>query len=179
MAAELGIGDRNTSLTLGDDPAQTWERKPRKVTIDVAVRARMERLGQQRTASRDETLVGSLFEADFEGNTAKLRLANGTAVTVSFTPDLADDIQEALRQRTQLEGLVSYHPRTGQATSVELRTITRSTQIALDVDAFWQAQTFAELQAEQGTTGRINPDDLALDDLSDDDRAAFVAAVAE
>jgi hypothetical protein len=139
----------------------------------------MERVSEQRPTSRDETLVGVLFEADFEGNTAKLRLANGGVVTVNFSLDLADDIQEALRSRARLEGVVRYHPRTAQASSVELRTVVRNTQLALDGDAFWQSPTFAELQAGQGTTGRVDPDDLGISDLTDDERAAFLAALAE
>jgi hypothetical protein len=100
-------------------------------------------------------------------------------VTVSFSPDLADDIQEALRSRTGLEGIVRYHPRTAQASSVELRAVVRNVQLALDADGFWQSHTFAELQAEQGISGRIDPADLAISDLTDDERAAFLAALAE
>lgn len=72
MAADLGIGDRNTSITLVADYAGGGP-GPRRATIDAAVRARMQRLGERRPTSREETLAGVLFEADFEGNTAKLR----------------------------------------------------------------------------------------------------------
>jgi hypothetical protein len=178
MAMELGIGDRNTSITFADDSA-TGAGKPRRATIDASVRERMQRLSHGRPTSRDETLVGVLFEADFEGNTAKLRLANGGAVTVTFAPELADSIQEALRSRTRLEGLVHYHPRTAQVSSVELRALVRNEQLELDVDSFWRPHPFAELQAEQGVTGRVEPGDLGIDDLTDDERAAFLAAIAE
>jgi hypothetical protein len=179
MASELGIGDRNTSITLIDESVMSPGDAPRRATIDAAVRERMQRLGEQLPVSRDETLVGVLFEADFEGNTAKLRLANGSVVTVSFSADLADDIQEALRSRARLDGLVRYDPRTAQASSVELRTVVRSTQLPLDIDSFWQLQTFAGLQAAQGTTGRVDPANLGISDLTDDERAAFLAALAE
>lgn len=178
LATELGIGDRNTSITLINDSEQTG--KPaRRATIDGAVRERMQRLSEQPPASRDETLVGVLFEADFEGNTARLRLASGGVVTVNFSPELADGIQEALRSRARLEGHVRYHPRTAQATSVELRAVSRSTQLELDVDSFWESQTFAELQAAQGTTGRVDAAALGMTDLTNDERAAFLAALAE
>lgn len=98
---------------------------------------------------------------------------------MTFTPELADEIQEALRSRTRLEGLVNYHPRTAQATSVELRAFVAHTQFPLDLDSFWRVRSFAELQAEQGVTGRVDPDSLEIDDLTDDERAAFLAAINE
>lgn len=179
LAAELSIGDRNSSITLIDESSVTAAGPPRRARIDAAVRERMQWLGEQPAASRDETLVGVLFEADFESNTAKLRLANGNALAVTFPADLADDIQEALRSRTRLDGLVRYDPRTAQAISVELQAVTRSTQLSLDVESYRQPQTFAGLQAEQGTSGRVDPADLGISDLTDDERAAFLAALAE
>ncbi|MFF0654942.1 hypothetical protein [Micromonospora tulbaghiae] len=179
LATELGIGDRNTSITLIDDSDTHAGQEPRRATIDASVRERMQRLSQQTPASRDETLVGVLFEADFEGHTARLRLGSGGVVTVNFPPELADDIQEALRSRARLEGHVRYHPRTAQATSVELRAVSRSTQLELDVESFWESQTFSELQAAQGTTGRVDAGALGMADLTDDERAAFLAALAE
>ena len=179
LAAELGIGDRNSSLTLIDESASPTDATPRRATINAAVRARMQRLSEQPAARRDEAVVGVLFEADFEGNTAKLRLANGSVVAVSFPPELADDIQEALRSRTRLDGLVRYDPRTAQAISVELRTVERTTQLPLDVDLFWQPQTFAGLQAAQNVSGRVDPGSLGISDLTDDERVAFLAALAE
>ncbi|MFD6692075.1 hypothetical protein [Micromonospora aurantiaca (nom. illeg.)] len=179
LATELGIGDRNTAITLIDDFRTQAGQEPRHATIDAAVRERMQRLSEQPPASRDETLVGVLFEADFEGNSARLRLASGGVVTVNFLPELADDIQEALRSRARLEGHVRYHPRTAQATSVELRAVSRSTQLELDVDSFWESQSFAELQAAQGTTGRVDAAALGMTDLTNDERAAFLAALAE
>jgi hypothetical protein len=179
LASELGIGDRNRSITLIDESATPTGGAPRRATIDSVVRERMQRLGEQPSVSKDEALVGVLFEADFEGNTAKLRLANGNVVTVSFSTDLADDIQEALRSRARLDGLVRYDPRTAQASSVELRAVVRTTQLPLDIDSFWQLQTFADLQAAQGTTGRVDPASLGITGLTDDERAAFLAALAE
>jgi hypothetical protein len=178
LAAELDIGDRNTSITLAENsPAISGE--PRQATIDLAVRERMQLLSERRPAARDETLVGVLFEADFEGNTAKLRLVSGGVVTVSFLPDLADEIQEALRSRTGVEGLVHYDPRTAQARSLELRTLVRNVQLAFDGDAFWRPTTFSDLQAEQGTAGRVDPQQLGIDDITDDERTAFLAGLAE
>lgn len=179
MASELGIGERNSSITLIDEPATPAAKIPRRATIDATVLERMQRLAEQPALRRSETLVGVLFEADFEGNAAKLRLPNGSLVTVSFSPELADDIQEALRSRARLDGLVRYDPRTAQASSVELRRVIRSTQLPLDLGSYWELQTFAGLQSAQGVTGRVDPDELGITDLTDQERAAFLAALAE
>jgi hypothetical protein len=178
MASELGIGDRNTAITLIDDTPLRGP-APRRATIDAAVRERMQRISDRRPDVRDETLVGVLFEADFEENSAKLRLASGGVVTVSFVSDLADEIQEALRSQTGVEGLVHYDARTAQARSVELRAIVRSVQLELHSDVFWQPLDFEALQNEQGTTGHVEPNELEILDLTDDERAAFLAAFAE
>ena len=37
-----------------------------------------------------------------------------------------------------------------------------------------QRTTFADLQAAQGTTGRVDPADLAIDGLTDEEREAFI-----
>ena len=127
----------------------------------------------------DETLVGVLAEADFEGSTARLRLADGGAVVVNFLPDLADDIQDALRSRAGFEGVVRYDPKTSHATSVELRTVIRGAQLMLAGESFWRPRTFSELQTEQGVTGRVDIADLAISDLTDEERAAFLSEFAE
>ncbi|MCM4081922.1 hypothetical protein [Paractinoplanes hotanensis] len=178
MASELGIGDRNTAITLIDSTSFVAG-EPRRARIDAAVRTRMQQISERPPAARDETLVGVLFEADFEGNTAKLRLASGGVVTVSFAADLADEIQEALRSQTGVEGLVHYDMRTAQARNVELRAIVRSVQLEFDADSFWQPLSFDALRAEQNTSGFVQPDELAIDDLTDAERDAFLVALAE
>lgn len=179
MAAELGIGDRNTSITFIDELAEQELGRPRRATIDAAVRERMQLIASQPPLAKEQVVAGVLVEADFEGHTARLRLPQGDALTVSFSPELADDIHEALRVRSQFDGLVHYHPKTSLATRVELRQVFRSTQLALDEESFWRPLTFSELQTTQGTSGRVGPKGLALNDLSDDERAAFLAALAE
>ena len=178
MAAELGIGERNTSVVLTSD-AEPVASAPRRAVIDVGVRRRMQELSSRTPSSRDQTLIGMLVEADFEGHTARLRLADGTAVTVNFSADLADEIQEALRSRASFEGAVRYHPKTSEAISVELRAVIRATQLALDAEAFWQTRTFSELQAVQGASGRVLPTDLAILDLTDEERTSFLSELAE
>jgi hypothetical protein len=175
LATELGIGDRNSALTLVDETEA--DAPPRRAIVDIAVRDRMQRLSVGSAWLRDDTLVGVLVEADFEQHTARLRLADGQGVSVSFPVDLADDIQEALRSRARFDGLIHYDPRSSQARRVELRTVVRSTQLPLEGESFWHPQSFADLQASQGTTGRVDPADLAIEELTDDERAAFLAAL--
>lgn len=178
LAATLGIGDRNTSLALTREARVASGDEPRRAVLDAGVRERMHRLASQpQPVGRDQALVGLLFEADFEEETARLRLPDGGVVTVAFTPDLADDIHEALRSQARLDGLVRYDPRTSQATHVQLRAVERSTQAPLDAEAFWRSESFATLQAAQGTTGHVDPAALAINDLTDRERADFLAAL--
>lgn len=174
MATELGIGDRNTAITIADQSTGHNDRATRQVRIDATVRQRMQEISSPDARSNQGTLVGLLVAADFESNSARLRLADGSPVTVNFSADLADEIQDALRSRAGFEGAVKYHPRTTQAIGVELRSVLRGTQLALDAEEFWQPKTFAALQAAQQTSGRLEPTALAIDDLSEEERAAFL-----
>jgi hypothetical protein len=115
-----------------------------------------------------------LFEADFERNTAKIRLSTGTVVEVIFPADLAGDVHGALRSRTRLEGIVEFDARTEEVKSVSLRDVSPGEQLSLDSDTFWHSLTFFELQEAQGTTGRVNVSDLVIEELTDDERAAFL-----
>ncbi len=177
MAVDLGIGDRNTSIELADESNETSVGEPRRAIIDVSVRQRMQRLALQPSPSKDQTLVGVLVEADFEANTARLRLAEGGAVTVKFSAELADEIQEALRSRAQFDGEVRYHPKTSQAVDVKLRAVVRSMQLPLDTSSFWQVKTFAGLQVAQGTSGEVEPAELAIADLTDKERSVFLSGL--
>jgi len=177
LADELGIGERTDTLTLEEpDPAA-----PRAV-IDVVTRQRMRRLARRSPAHRDDLVVGTLFQADFERHTARLRvLAGGGTVSVTFSPYMADDIQAALRGEAQLEGLVRYDPKTGTAASIETRAITRAEQLLIDEGGWSFAENFsiAELQQRQGVEGKVSLADLAADDLTEDERDAFVAALSD
>lgn len=176
LADELGIGERADSLTLGEpDPARP------SAVIDMAVRQRMRLLGHRPPSHRDDLVVGTLFEADFERHTARLRTpAGGGTVTVTFPPEMADDIQQALRIETQLEGRVRYDRGTGTAASIETRAVTRAEQLLIhDGDwSFAENLSVAELQQRQRVKGgNVNLADLAADNLTANERDAFVAAL--
>ncbi len=178
MASDLGIGDRNTSVTLIGFEGDLGQ-PPRTAVIDVAVRGRMQRLGETPSTLGEETLFGVLFEADFENNSAELRLLEGGTTPVTFPAELADDIQEALRSRTFLEGVVRYNPKTAQAIGVELRAVQHATQLAWEDNSYWESPSYSDLQRMQGKPGRPDPSSLGIDELTDDERTAFIAELAE
>ena len=173
LADELGIGERNDTLTVGEpDPG-----RPQAV-IDKATGQRMRQLAQRPPAHREDAVVGLLFEADFERYTARLRLPGGGIVTVNFPAELADDVQQALRAETQLEGWVRYDTRTGAATSVETATVVRAEQLLLDDGwSFKDNPSVAELQQRQGVAGPPDLAKLIANDLNDEERDAFLAAL--
>lgn len=174
LADELGIGERNDTLIVGEpDPGCP------QAVVDKATGQRMRHLAQRPPAHREDAVVGLLFEADFERYTARLRLPAGGVVTVSFRAGLADDVQRALRAETQLEGWVRYDTRTGAATSVETRTVVRAEQLLLD-DGGWSFNdnpSVVELQQRQGVVGPPDLAELSANDLNEEERDAFLAAL--
>lgn len=123
-------------------------------------------------------MVGLLFEADFERYTARLRLPAGGIVTVNFPAELADDVQRARRGETQLEGWVRYDTRTGAATGVETGTVIRAEQLLLDDGwSFKDNRSVAELQQRLGVAGPPDLAKLIANDLNDEERDAFLAAL--
>lgn len=175
LADELGIGERADTLSLGEpDPAQP------SAVVDMGVRQQMHRLSRRPPSQREDLVVGTLFEADFERHTARLRMPAGRGtVTVTFPADMADDIQRALRSEAQLEGQVQYDRQTGTATSIETRALVRAEQLLLHEGdwSFTEHFSVAELQQRQGVEGRVNLAGLVTDDLTEDERDAFVAAL--
>ncbi|HVQ96228.1 MAG TPA: hypothetical protein VMU51_34740 [Mycobacteriales bacterium] len=175
LADELGVGERTDRITIGYASVAV----SRHAVIDSGVRASMHRVAQLPPPERSDVLVGRLVEADFERLTARLQPPAGKPVTVRFPDELADEIHEALRQVATLEGLVSYDPKTSVASSVRLRAISRSEQLALavgDLGTFWQHATFEDLQRSQGVTS-LDVGDLYDADLDEEERAALYAAL--
>lgn len=185
LAEALGIGDRNSSLTLTSDFDSAAAPVPtRTATIDAAARGRLQpaiavQFDIKQELGGAETLSGILFEADFESHTAQLRLSDGTTVSVSYGDDLSEQIYEALRDQVRVVGQVSSDRRTSRPISVTLRAIERGSQLSIKASDFWESKTFAQLQAEQGTAAAVEPHTLVIPDLTDDERAAFLAGLAE
>lgn len=130
-----------------------------EATIDAHVRSRLrERVQQDRAATREGMVVGTLVEADFEAYSARLRGPSGRAVTVSFDPSLADDIQKALREPAALEGWIVYDPGSNEARSILIQNVRVADQLVLGIDAraFRRRRDFEELRERQGITGAVD-----------------------
>ena len=178
LTDKLQIGERYESLAF---EFRSRARAPRTVEIDRAGRARLrDVVERQEVALREDTLVGTLVEADFEKRTARLRGPFQEAVSVSFPDELADDIHEALRQQATLLGKIAYDPETRVARSVRLQQITRGRQLALgiDPDEFWAERSITELARAQGVVPATRPEELYDAGASEEERDAFMAALA-
>jgi hypothetical protein len=179
VADGLHIGERYEAVTLdaGDDHGQA-----KHVKIDGEVRRRLRAYVDSAPIQepREGDLSGMLVEADFEKHTARLRTPTETAIDVSFSDEQADVIQAALRQRSTVRGDVAYDPTTNVARSVRLMEIVPGIeQLVLGASEFWQALSFEELAERQGSGRPVDPDGLYDPDATDEERDAFMAAIAE
>ncbi|RBY78152.1 hypothetical protein DQ238_13200 [Geodermatophilus sp. TF02-6] len=71
---------------------------------------------------------------------------------VSFPPELADDVHEALRGQAQFEGEVTYDPATATAKRVRLRGVSPPVPLPFDAEAFWTPVSTQDLAAAQGVS---------------------------
>jgi len=143
LAEDLDIGERYETLSL-TQPGDV----PREAVMDTTARSRLSVAVQRRTRSDDGgTLVGILYEADFEKNTARLRTPLGDSVTVRFDDSHAMSIKQALREQAQLQGSVTYNEATAAIVSVELAKVASAVQLGLmpDMENFWMSQSLEEL----------------------------------
>jgi hypothetical protein len=143
LADEIGVGTRFDAISF--ERADQPDRKP--IVLDRGARDRMQAAVKQVETSRPESLVGVLVEADFERHTARVRRPGGDPVGIQFPPELADEIQEALRKQAEFEGEVRYDPKTMQARDVQLRRIVRPEQLIMGLEPgeFWADSTVADL----------------------------------
>lgn len=182
LARSVRLGERYDDVSFALEDSSAVPVAPRKVTLDTAAVGRLrENVERDKASLRDDSLYGVLVEADFEKNTARLRGPLRELVTVSFDESLADDIQEALRRQATFEGAVAYDPETNMAKSVRLTSVSRGVQLALDLDQaeFWTERTFAELARARAGALASTPDELFDAEATDEERDAFMAALAE
>jgi len=180
MAEKLHIGERYGAIVF--DEAPNGARRGRQVRVDGSVRARLHAYVEEANvmASRPEDLAGVLFEADFEKRTARLRTPTQGAVDIVFSPEHDDTIQTALRQSSTVRGDVVYDPHTHMAKSVRLTEVLRGIeQLVLDPGEFWRELSFQELAGRQGSGRPVDPESLYDAGATDEERDAFVAAIAE
>ena len=175
LAEELDIGERYDTLAL-TQPGDV----PHEAVLDTTVRRRLSRAAQRRTRSdQGRTLVGTLYEADFEKSTARLRTPPGDSVTVRFGDSHAQSIKDALRERAQLQGSVTYNEETAAIISVELAEIGLAEQMRLtpEVEDFWASRSLDELAEAQGVQAVDRIEALQDDTISDEEAEAFLAAL--
>jgi hypothetical protein len=125
-------------------------------------------------------VAGVLFEADFERHSAKVRTQEGGVVELIFEEEQAASIKEALRERSQFQGEVTFDPVTNSVKTVRLRRITRFEQLLLGEDgtqSFWEHVNFDELAVEQGTHPVDSFENLRDTSLSDDEFDQFIEAL--
>lgn len=177
LTEELRIGERYESVGL----RLLSDKRSREVVLDAAVRQRLRtQAGLPAVPIREETVVGTLVEADFERRTARLRSPDGQAVSVTFQEDLEDEVQEALRRQAGFVGQVVYDPESMQARSVALHAIQQTEQLIMGVDAqaFWQTPSYEDLAEQQGVDlAPIDLDGLYDADATEEERDAIVAAI--
>ena len=150
LGRDLQIGDRYEKVEFQFTPSVG---KRRKAVLDQPARERL-MINAGINEAKSGTLIGTLFEANFERRSAKLRSPEGDEIAVAFPPQLDDDVQEALREQAGFEGEVSYDPETLTAKSVRLRNVERAKQliVGLDPHAFWRFESFEELARHQSVS---------------------------
>jgi hypothetical protein len=171
LAEQLGIGERHDELVL------TSGRVDGAGRLDGTARQRMRRLADAPLARQADVLAGTLREADFDSRTARLHTGIGETVRVSFTADLDDQVQEALRGQAEFEGIVTYDPVSDTVRRVELRGIASPETLPFDPAAFWQRPSVAELAEAQGI--RPASFDEPFGDWTDVEREGLAAALAD
>jgi hypothetical protein len=175
MADEVGVGRRYEAISL----EQARAGRPKTVRIDCVSLERLKAEARRPADAKDDSVTGVLVEADFESGTARLRGSGGGRTQVQFPVELADEIQQALREPARLRGEVRYDPKTSEARSVQLQEIVRGDQLALGLDPgdFWTSPTIAEIADELGVAPISDTETLRDLDATDDDVDRMLAAL--
>ncbi len=180
LGDELGIGTRYSELHV--ELERSGAAAPQAATFNAETRRRLNerRVESAQRTAREDRVTGILVEADFETNTAHVRTSDNDRIEVSFSQDLADEIQAALRRPAELEGRVAYDTLTGAVVSVELRSMAQPQQLQAlpDAEDFWNHRSVGDLAAEQGVRAVDDPDELATTGGADEEIDAFLDALA-
>lgn len=178
LAEDVAIGVRYQALEI-EAPRAIRPRR-RRVRLDNRARDRL-RSTATIIPPKPGTVAGVLVEADFEKLSAHVRAPSGQRVFVSFPSELADAIQAALRDRAELQGLVTYDPKSAVALQVELRSLLRGRQLTLglEAEAFWRTPSVEDLALEMGVGPVSDPYSLQLADLSASEADAFLESLKE
>lgn len=175
-AEDCGVGVRYTALRLEPVNGAPIER----IRVDTAVVERLRLLAARlEPDTREDTVTGIVYEADFERNRAHVRTATGDNVVVDFGPELRDDIQRALRSRASLVGEVDYEPITSRVKAIHLREVRSPEQLTLRIgpEEFRHNATVEELRAIQHVGPLTSLDAIQDTSITDEEAAAFLEAM--
>ena len=175
LAEDLDIGGRHEALAFVLPADETHE-----AVLDETARNRL-RVATRRSIRSDDQgeLLGILYEADFEKHTARLRTPYGAGVSVRFDEDHALEIKEALRERSRLQGTITYNSATSDIVSVHLTEIARVEQLVLapDLEDFWAQKSLDQLAEAQGVGAVDSVEMLRVATISEEEAEAFIAAL--
>lgn len=171
---ELGVGGRTARVELVAADGRTTPAFP-----DHSVRQRILSRLSGETVDSDALVTGVVFAADFERQIASVRLLDESVVRVQFSAIHADDIQASLRELTDVRGVASSQARTGRTIRFHLDAVAPAERSVIGPDdvPFEADFSVEQLAARQGVIATPDPDDLVMDDLTDDERIAFAAAM--
>jgi hypothetical protein len=176
LSADVGLGTRYDAVVF----IKRVNAHTRTATLDVPRRDRIRTwLSSAAAREADETLVGTLVEADFENMSARLRDPYRRPIEVVFPEELADDIQVALREQAQFQAHVFYDPRTSTARRVELREVLRGQQLELETmtQRFLHGTDLETLMREQGVVPIEDPTSLRFTNATDEELNSFLAGL--
>jgi hypothetical protein len=180
LADGMHVGDRYEAIVFSGSRRGALDTKTR---VDGSVRSHLRAYVDSAPAApmREDALMGVLVEADFEKRTARLRTPSESGIEVDFGDDLDDDIHAALRQPATLRGEVIFDPKSSLAKAIHLRQVEHGEQLIMGLDptAFWDEPSFHDLALRQGTGEPVNPAALYSPDASEEEKDAFMAALAE
>lgn len=169
LADELGVGTRHERLVFIADMDSTPRRE---APLDIAARDRLRQASGAARVENERPLPGILVEADFERFAARLRTPTGEGIAVTFTSEQADDIQQALRQQTEVEGRATYDAASDRLVSLELRRLVTAPQLPLyeESQEFWSHPSVEELArrrpAGRRRAGPCQPSEAGARELS-------------
>jgi hypothetical protein len=149
-----------------------------RVTIDGAAVARLEERAQSAPRLRSGDIQGVLVEADFEALRGHIRTSEGKRVTLEYGNELADDIEEAIRERRDFVGEVVYDATGETIESVRLTAIERQSPLwpGLEPGEFWVHRSIDDLMVAQSATASADIASLTID-ASDAEAEAFLEAL--
>jgi len=172
LAEDLSIGERHDTLTctLPSD-------SPREAVLDAPARSRLAFAARHRsTDDKAGELTGVLYEANFEKCTGHLRTPHGEAIRVRFDDEQANEIKEALRESSRLEGQITYTDEAADVVCVESIELVQPQRLALGsaVDEFWTTRSLVELAGAQGVDVVVDVETLQDESVSDEEAEAFI-----